>query len=130
MRLLIAIILFAHGIGQIMPFMAAWTPGISKGLFSDRPWIFSAGVTAASPVGRIFGLLALVALAGFIAGAWGMLARAEWWRPVLIAAAIVSLVVLVPWWNAWPLMNKVGNALVNIAVLTGLLTGLGDRLVR
>jgi hypothetical protein len=67
-RYIIAIVLLAHGIGHIMPFMAAWTPQISKAGFSDAPWIFSGGVGVGSPIGQALALLGLVALIGFVAG--------------------------------------------------------------
>lgn len=61
-----------------MPFMASWTPRISKVGFSDVPWIFSGVVEVGSPVGWAFGLLGLVALIGFVAGVLGFVTHQEW----------------------------------------------------
>lgn len=69
---IIAIVLLAHGIGHIMPFMAAWTPQRSQVGFSDASWIFSGDVGVGSPIGQAFALLGLIALIGFVAGALGL----------------------------------------------------------
>src|SRR5712692_8718856 len=77
-RYLIAIVLLAHGIGHIMPFMAAWTPQISKVGLSNAPWIFSGGVGVGSPIGQVFGLLGLVVLIGFGASALSLVAHCNY----------------------------------------------------
>lgn len=71
LRSVIAIVLLMHGIGHIMPLLAAWTP--QKVGFSDASWLFSSGVGVVSPLGQAFGLLGLLALLGFCAGALGLL---------------------------------------------------------
>ncbi len=128
-RYLIAIVLLAHGIGHIMPLMAAWTPRISKVGFSDASWIFSGGVGVGSPIGQAFGLLGLVALIGFVADALGLVTQQTWWPMVTIAAAAISIVTIVPWLNAWPTGSMIGALLVDVAVLVALLPPWGQQLV-
>src|SRR5215469_2481941 len=101
-RYIIAIVLLAHGIGHIMPFMAAWTPKSSKVGFSDASWIFSGGVGVESPIGQAFALLGLLALIGFVAGALGLSTHQAWWPMVTMVAAVISIVTIVPWITAWP----------------------------
>src|SRR5215470_17939471 len=96
-RYIIAVVLLVHGIGHIMPFMAAWTPKISKVGFSDASWIFSSGVGVESLIGQAFALLGLVALIGFVAGALGLVTHQAWWPTITIVAAVISLVTIVPW---------------------------------
>jgi hypothetical protein len=50
-KYLIAIVLVAHGVGQILPFLAAWT---TMSVFSDVSWLFSAGVGISTPIGQAF----------------------------------------------------------------------------
>ncbi|HEX6551670.1 MAG TPA: hypothetical protein VF026_02825 [Ktedonobacteraceae bacterium] len=128
-RYLIAIVLLAHGIGHIMPFMAAWTPQRSQVGFSDAPWIFSGSVGVGSPIGQAFGLLGLVALIGFVAGALGLVTQQAWWPTVTIAAAAISIVTIVPWVTTWPPASMIGALLVDAAVLAALLPPWGQQLV-
>jgi hypothetical protein len=128
-RYIIALVLLAHGIGHIMPFMAAWTPQISKVGFSDASWIFSGGVGVGSPIGQAFGLLGLVALIGFVAGALGLVTHQAWWPTVTIAAAAISIVTIVPWVTTWPTGNMIGALLVDVAILVALLPSWGQQLV-
>jgi hypothetical protein len=124
-KYLIAIVLVAHGIGQILPFLAAWT---TMKVFSDASWFFSAGVDMGTPIGQAFALLSLLALLSFIGGSLGFLFEKEWWRPMLIAASIMSLIVAIPWATAWPTGSLIGNVLVDGVVLVALLTPWGNRL--
>src|SRR5205823_2651899 len=110
-----------HGIGHLMPFMAAWMPQISKVGFSNAPWIFSGDVGVGSPIGQAFGLLGLVALIGFGASALGLMTQQAWWPTVMIAAAAVSIVTILPWFNTWPTGSMLGALLVDVAVLVALL---------
>jgi hypothetical protein len=124
---IIAIVLLMHGVGHIMPFMAAWTP--QKAGFTDASWIFSSGVSLGSPIGQAFGLLGLIAMLGFLAGALGLVTHQGWWPAVTIAAAAISIVTIIPWWSAWPLGSLIGALLVDAAVLVALLSPWADRLV-
>jgi hypothetical protein len=127
LRSLIILVLLMHGIGQIMPFLAAWT---NVKLFSGASWMFSSGVGVAGPVGRAFALLGLIALIGFVGGALGLAFGAGWWPSLLIAAAAISLVVALPWPAAWPSGSWLGNVIVDAAVLVWMLTPWGDTLTR
>jgi hypothetical protein len=123
----IAIVLLMHAIGHIMPFMAAWTP--QKVGFSGASWLFSSGVSVGSPVGQAFGLLGLLALLGFCAGALGLVTHQQWWPALTVAAAAISIVAIVPWVSAWPLGSAISALLVDVAVLVALLPPWADRLI-
>ena len=116
-RYVIAIVLMAHGIGHIMPFMAAWMPQISKVGFSDAPWIFSGSVGVGSPIGQAFGLL-------------GLVTQQTWWPMVTIAAAAISIVTILPWFTTWPMTSMIGALLVDVAVLVALLPSWGQQLIQ
>ncbi len=124
-KYLIALVLVAHGIGQILPFLAAWT---TMKVFSDASWFFSAGVGIGTPIGQAFALLGLLALLGFVGGALGFLFGKEWWPPMLISASILSLIVAIPWAAVWPIGSLIGNVLVDLVVLAALLTPWRERL--
>lgn len=119
LRWVVIIVLLAHGIGHIMGFLAAWTT-VPMG-FTDRPWLFSDTITVESAVGRAFGLLWLVAMIAFLGAAFGLIGHQVWWRPLLIAAAVISLAAILPWWNTVTAGPRFGAVLVDLAILIALL---------
>jgi hypothetical protein len=125
-QLLYALPLLIHGVAHISGFRASWTAHDSG--FKDRPWILSAGGTLQSPIGRVFGILWLVASAAFLVAGLGLLFSQLWWPTVAVPAAILSLVVILPWWNAVPLGSKIGAAF-DVLVLVVLFSPLRDSLL-
>ncbi len=115
LRFLLAAPLFVHGLAHISGFLASWTS--SDAGFTDRPWIFSSGVGMHSPLGRIFGLMWLVAVIGMVAAAAGLVLRQDWWLSLAIAAAALSLVVILPWWNSVPPGARIGAAFDLLVIL-------------
>jgi hypothetical protein len=107
-----------HGLAHLSGFMASWTKNTAG--FAERPWVLSTGVTLHSGVGHIFGLLWLVAAICSVAAGIGLAAQQLWWPILAIAQAIVSLIVIVPWWNTVVPGAKVG-AVFDVIVLVVLL---------
>jgi uncharacterized membrane protein YphA (DoxX/SURF4 family) len=105
-RMLFALPLILHGIGHLSGIAGAWSSASSG--FSARPWIFSQGIVLQSPVGRAWSLLWLVAGLGLVAAGLGLLFGQPWWPALAVAGAVVSLVAMVPWWNAIPAGAKAG----------------------
>jgi hypothetical protein len=65
-------------------------------------------------------------MVGFIAagaGAFGWSVTTRDWRSIAVVMAVVSLVALALYWNAFAVLfpNKIGSIAVNIAVLVGVL---------
>ncbi len=127
LKIINGLALIAHGIGHIMGFMASWTT-VPMG-FSHDPWVLSSNVTLESVIGRIFGLVWLVAMLGSMIAGYGLLSGQAWWRTLAIVSAVVSLAVIVPWWNTVNVGPKWG-ALFDVAVLVVLLTPLSEQLTQ
>ena len=70
-RLLIAIVLFAHGVGHLLFVANSW--GFWRGGEAGRSWLLSGLLGAGQAVEGILGLLWLVPLVGFVAVSWGTL---------------------------------------------------------
>ena len=69
-------------------------------------------------------VLVLVTLVGCTAATWGLFQRASWWEPTAIAAAMLGLAALVPYWIAGettPGFNVLIHALGSAGVLVLLL---------
>jgi DNA-binding transcriptional LysR family regulator len=120
LKYFVAAALILHGLAHLSGFVAAFTSRDTG--FSPKPWLFSPNVTIHSAIGRVFGLLwlvAAVALAG--AGLALLLGWAVWpWLP--IAGAIVSLLVIATWWNTVPPGARLG-AVFDLIILVALLPG-------
>lgn len=128
LRWVVLIVLLAHGIGHIMGFMAAWT-NVPMG-FTDRPSLLSDTLTLESAVGHIFGLLWLVAMFAFLVSGYGLATHQAWWRTLVIAAALLSLVVILPWWNTVTPGPRFGATLVNVVILIALLPPWGEQVIQ
>ena len=64
MKYVMVLALLGHGAGHVMGFLAAWTK-LPMG-FVDQPWVFGGDIMIQTAIGRVFGLVWLVALVGFI----------------------------------------------------------------
>jgi len=125
-RILFAIPLIAHGLAHISGFIAAWTA--AEAGYTDHPWLFSDNVTLESPMGKVFGLLWLVAAIGLVGSGLGLLLRQEWWLMAAVLSAAISLVVIVPWGRTVPPGALVGAAFDMLVILV-LKTPLRERLL-
>jgi hypothetical protein len=66
-------------------------------------------------------LLWFIPFAGFLAGAYGFWQETDWWRPLLVIASAVSVLLVLPWWGAMPRGSYLGALIVDIGVLVALL---------
>lgn len=110
-RILIAGALLVHGIGHTL---GLWKLAQS-GLF------FKASEQVLRLAGGILWILVAV---GFIASSmsfYGILLPANWWRPLAIAFAVISLGALIVFGRSWPVFNFIGASGLNIAILVALL---------
>jgi len=124
LRIIIAVVLFVHGIGHAMGIIPALRLLEVEG-WSSHSWLLTdlLGDTAARIISII---LFLAALVGFLAAALGLLGWLvphESWRTLAVISAMISLVTLALYWNAFVAFfpNKVGAIGVNVAALVCLL---------
>jgi hypothetical protein len=128
LKILVAGVLIAHGIGHILGFLPAWTN--IRWWPMQGSWLLSGGVSVDSPIGRIVSLFWLAALLLTIAGGVGLLFNLDWWRPVLLGGAVASLIAFLPWLNMIPVGSAVGAIIIDLLVIGGLLSPWGDQLIR
>jgi hypothetical protein len=124
LRIVTAVVLFIHGIGHIMGVLPALQLVDVNG-WNSRSWLLTPILgEAASRILSI--ILFLVALVGFVASALallGWIVPHDWWRTLAVVSAVISVVTIVLFWNAFVSLfpNKVGALGVDIAVLVCLL---------
>jgi hypothetical protein len=114
-KLLILGMLVMHGIGHVTGFLTAWTK-IPMG-FRDNPWIFSKSVRLGSPIGKVVGLIWLVAMISFLVAAFGLFTNQAYWMDFAVVAAICSLMVILPWPNTVVPGALYGGTLANLFIL-------------
>jgi len=124
LRALIAVVLFIHGIGHIMGVIPALQLLDVKG-WNSHSWLLTPliGEAASRILSAILFLIALVGFVGSALALLGWLVPHDWWRPLALVSAVISLITVVLFWNAFIALvpNKVGALGVNIAVLVCLL---------
>ncbi len=125
LRIVVAITLFGHGIGHVMGFLGSWTNVQLNNLraFNESPWIFSGNIFAQSAVGKVFGILWLIAMGANFAAAIGLITGQSWWTTIAIIASFLSLLAIIPWWNTFTpgIMSKKSAVFVDIVVIAALL---------
>ncbi len=124
LRTIIAAVLFIHGVGHFMGVMPALRLVDVKG-WNSHSWLLTPLV--GEGVARFISIvLFLAALVGFLATAlavMGWLVPHDPWRPLALVSAVISLVAIVLFWNAFVsfIPNKLGAIVVNVATLVCLL---------
>ena len=125
-KLLFALPLIVHGLAHISGFIASWTANPAG--YKEAPWIFSSDITMQSPAGRVFGLLWLIAAIGFVGTGLGLIFGHGWWPALAMVASIISLVVIVPWWNTVPPGAKFG-AVFDVVVILAMLLPFKEKII-
>jgi hypothetical protein len=84
--------------------MVSFRSGLALVLFlfgATYLWLTPAFLNRAGYQGTIFdpkGLLAVIAILGFTAAAWGLFKDQGWWVPVAVASGLVGLASVIPYW--------------------------------
>jgi hypothetical protein len=124
LQLFITVVLFVHGVGHVLGIMAALQLANVDGWSSDS-WLLNGilGERASRAISFLLFLAALIGFIGAVLALMGWLLPHEWWRPMSVISAVISLIALGLFWNAFPSFfpNKVGAIAVNIVVLVGIL---------
>ncbi|MCL5994775.1 MAG: ABC transporter permease [Chloroflexi bacterium] len=105
---------FVHLMGTVVSMQLATLPG-----FAYKTTVLAGQLDLGVSGMWIFGLLWLLAGIGTAAAGVGLLARARWTRPALLAATVLSLVICVLDWEA----AKMGG-IIDIAVLAAMVLAL------
>ena len=124
LRIIIALVLFVHGIGHVMGILPIL--GFSTiETWNTRSWLLTGllGDTITRIIGFILFAAALIGFVGATLGLMDWLVPHEWWRPLATVSAVISLVAIALFRNAFVAFfpNKIGAIAVDAAVLIGLL---------
>ena len=106
-KYIILALILGHGLAHISGFLASFT-SVDVGYHTDNAWIFRGDIKLKSDFGKMFGMLWLIVAILFLIAAAGIIFSISWWTNITLAAAIVSLIVIVPFWNTVPPGAKAG----------------------
>lgn len=118
-KVLIALVLLAHGIGHSMGLLQIFKVATVNPAWDGDSWLLSGavGTTFAQIVGGVLWIAAIVGFTALAASVMGWL-PADWFRPLAIGSAVVSLAGLVLFPIAFPTFSTIGALIVDVAVLT------------
>lgn len=118
LRTIIAIFVILHGLVHailaMVPNPRAATPVLGTFFSGFGSWLFT-GLSETNGQ-KIATTLAIIATIGFVASSLAfldVLVPFDWWRALAIAAAVVSLSLLIMFWD----MYLIVGALIDVAVL-------------
>jgi hypothetical protein len=118
LKLVIALILFAHGIGHSMGLLQVFKVATVNPAWQGDSWLLTgvAGSTATQAVGAVLWIAAIIGFVALGAVVMGWLPETLW-TPLAVAASAVSLAGLVLFPAAFPTFSSIGAFVVNAAVL-------------
>lgn len=121
-KLVIAVVLLAHGIGHSMGILKVFNVATVNPAWQGDSWILSgfAGTAVTNAVGVALWTASIVGFAAVAAVVMGWL-PASWWEPLAVASAVVSLVGLVLFPIAFPTVSSIGALAIDVAVLAAVL---------
>lgn len=117
-KVVIALVLLAHGIGHSMGLLQIFKVASVNPQWNGDSWILTGplGVTATQVIGGVVWTAAIIgfaALAGTVVG-W---LPAAWFQPLAIGSSVVSLAGLLLFPVAFPTFSTIGALAVDLAVL-------------
>lgn len=122
--IIIALVLFVHGIGHVMGLIPILGLASTE-TWHAQSWLLTGliGDTASRIVGFILFAAPLVGFIGAGLGLMDWLVPHDWWQTLAIVSAVISMVAIILFWNAFVMLfpNKIGAIAVNGVTLVGLL---------
>ena len=123
LRFIITLILIAHGLGHAIGILAVAGIKLSS-THSSTSWLLTKllGDSAIKITSSVIWLIAIIGFVGAGMGIQNWIVSQDYWQNLAKLAAIVSLVGLILFWNAFPFFipNKAGIILVDMLVIISL----------
>ena len=123
-RIIFGVFVVLHGLvhflylGQSIRYFEL-QPGM---IWPDGSWAFSK-ILGNGTTRMVAAVFLVVAAIGFMAGGSGIFLEQAWWRPIVMGAAAISVIVFLLFWdgNIQELDDKGGiGLLINLTILVGL----------
>jgi hypothetical protein len=100
LRILFGVFIILHGLVHLWPFV------LSRGLVEYKPemgwtgesWLLT-GLVGDSATRLLASIVYVLAAIAFVASGVSLFTRAQWWRPIMLASAVFSAVVILTFWD-------------------------------
>jgi len=113
----VALILFAHGIGHIIGPLRVFNLATINPQWQGDSWLLGGlGVGVSNVVGVVLWLSALVGFTALAAVVMGWL-PGEWWAPLAVFSSVASLAGVLLFPQAFPTFSTIGAVAVDVLVL-------------
>ena len=122
LRIVIALVLVAHGIGHSMGLIGMFKVATINPAWHGDSWILTGigGPSLTQIIGTVLWTLAVVGFVALGAVVMGWLPEA-WWQPLAIGSSLASLAGLLFFPIAFPVFSTIGAFAVDVAVLAAVL---------
>jgi hypothetical protein len=116
-KIVVALILFAHGIGHIMGPLKVFNLATINPQWQGDSWLLGGlGIGVTNVIGVVLWLSALIGFTALAAVVMGWL-PAEWWTPLAVSSSLVSLAGVLFFPLAFPTFSTIGAVAVDLLVL-------------
>jgi hypothetical protein len=113
-RWLIAVAVFAHGAGHVL-FMPVLAPVLRIDA-SGHSWLLTAPL-GDGPTRALASLAGAAALALFVGAGAALVLQTGWWRPLALAGAVVSVILVATMWDGLPSSSALLALVFDVFVL-------------
>jgi hypothetical protein len=124
MRILVAVILFAHALAHLPGFVVPWRLAVLDAM-PYRTTLFGGHVDVGDAGIRVVGAFWLVAALAVAVAGVAVLARAPWWWAATVIAASLSLALSVAGWPQARIGVFVNTAIIVVVLIGGAAGRLG-----
>ncbi len=121
LTIILSLFVAVHGLIHLMGFVAYW-PLREVSELPYKTSLLSGKLEVGAAGMRLFSLLWLLAAIGFVISALGIFFARSWWAPLMLAAALFSLLLCILDWGA-----AFRGAIINIVILLLLFVVFGFR---
>ena len=122
LRIVIGLVLLAHGIGHSMGLLGLFKVAAVNPAWNGDSWLLSGptGSTLAQAVGVVLWSVSMVGFAALAGIVFGWLPE-SWWMPLAVVASVASLAGVLIFPTAFPTFSTIGAVAVDVAVLVAVL---------
>jgi hypothetical protein len=119
LKLVLAVVVLAHGVGHLL-FLGPSLRVVDWAAQTSHSWLLT-GTLGDGPTRAIASAIWAVTIGLFVVGVAGYLAGTDWWRPAIVAGALVSAVGILLFWDGLPSSSAIFALACDVLLLLTLL---------